>query len=507
MGLTRSPSHARRVVVTGIGMVTPLGLNAPDTWAAVCRGASGIRPLTQAPHFLPPHIENSRSLSAGEKQVCLDKLISAMPCKVAASVVWPSDGGTDPLKPTAHEPRGFRFSAVAVEEALLDAALLNALPAAEAAVSKHSRTTAHRPRSLCVGDDTKERIGVNIGMGIPSLADVADVATSLYGDLSPDAASAVHYSKVHPMFVPKILGNMAAGVTAIQYGLQGPIGSSVAACATGAHCIGEAAAWIQAGSADVMVCGATEACINPISVAGFSRMRALSTQFNDNPATASRPFDTTRAGFVMGEGAGILILEELSHAVARGAPRIYGEVQGFGVSSDAFHVAAPHPDGRGAQRCIREALRLSGGSVSPANIGYVNAHATGTIGDAVELHAIQRTLRPATAAAPSTERCVTADSLEGQQRPLYISSAKGGLGHLLGAAGSVEAALALLSLKHQLAPPTANLRNACLTEEQRASGLICVKGTEATKLEDCEAVISTSFGFGGVNTALLFTRV
>lgn len=472
MGFGALPVRApRRVVVTGIGMVTPLGLTAAETWGAVCRGQSGLRPLREAPHFLPGFLQSDRTLSPAQKNAALDKLIAAMPCQVAASVPSPAPAAADPFAPTAHEPRSFRFCARAVDEALSDAALQH------------------------LSDASRDRYGVNIGMGIPSLVDVVDVAAYLTGDLAPrgDAgAGAVHYSKVHPMFVPKILANMAAGSTAIRHKLRGPIGSSVAACATGAHCVGEAAAWIREGRADVMVCGATEACISPVSVAGFSRMRALCTQYNDSPATASRPFDTSRAGFVMGEGAGILILESLEHAMARAAPRVYAELRGFGVSCDAHHVAAPHPEGLGVQRCIADALR-DGGDVPAAAVGYVNAHATGTIGDDVELMAIQRSLRPSARAASG---------------PLYVSSAKGGLGHLLGAAGSVEAGLTVLALHARQAPPTANLSSPCVTAEQEAAGLVCVKGASPQPLPTgCEAVISTSFGFGGINTALLFTEL
>uniref|UniRef100_T1YUN5 beta-ketoacyl-[acyl-carrier-protein] synthase I n=1 Tax=Crithidia acanthocephali TaxID=59798 RepID=T1YUN5_9TRYP len=490
MGFGALPARTpRRVVVTGIGMVTPLGLTTLDTWAAVCRGQSGIRALRDAPYFLPTFLQNDRALSAEAKQQALEKLVQAMPCQVAASIAAPpppppssssspSKAASDPFAATNAEPRSFKFCSRAVDEALHDAALLS------------THTVHGKPvQEVHLTDAQRDRCGVNIGMGIPSLADTTDVSAYLTGDAIAHPHGRVHYNKVHPLFVPKILGNMAAGNTAIRHQLRGPIGSSVAACATGAHCIGEAAAWIREGRADVMVCGATEACITPVSVAGFSRMRALCTACNDAPASASRPFDTSRAGFVMGEGAGILILEELEHAVARAAPRLYAELRGFGVSCDAHHVAAPHPEGLGARHCIQEAL-ADGGQVPAAAVQYVNAHATGTIGDEVELAAIHHALRPA---------------VEGKS--LYVSSAKGGLGHLLGAAGSVEAGLAVMALHNQSAPPTANLASPCLTAEQQAAGLVCVQGSAAQPLTSCEAVISTSFGFGGINTALLFTQV
>ncbi|KAG5494468.1 hypothetical protein GH5_02490 [Leishmania sp. Ghana 2012 LV757] len=472
---TRTP---RRVVVTGIGMVTPLGVTAKDTWAAVCRGQSGIRPLLEAPYFLPSFLQNDKTLSPQEKTTALKKLIAALPSKVAASVQPPPAVGStshttgetphaaDPFAPTAHEPRALRLCACAVEEALSDAALQ-------------------------FSEALRDRCGVNIGMGIPSLADVTDVSVYLTGGAIATGAGQVQYGKVHPMFLPKILGNMAAGSTAICHKLRGPIGSSVAACATGAHCIGEAASWIREGRADVMVCGATEACITPVSVAGFSRMRALCTQYNDTPSSASRPFDKSRAGFVIGEGSGILILEALEHATARAAPHVYAELRGFGVSCDAHHMAVPHPEGIGARRCVEEAL-ADGGDVPAAAVDYVNAHATGTVGDELELMAIQRALRPSKSPSSSA---------------LHVSSAKGGLGHLLGAAGSVEAALTVLALHEQRAPPTANLITSCLTPEQEECGLVCIQGSTAQRLQSCKAVISTSFGFGGMNTALLFTHV
>ncbi|KAG5469557.1 hypothetical protein LSCM1_02780 [Leishmania martiniquensis] len=468
----------RRVVVTGIGMVTPLGISAASTWAAVCHGQSGIRPLLEAPYFLPGFIQNDKTLSPQQKAAALKKLVAALPCKVAASVQPPAAAKSaartpdelthtaDPFAPTAHEPRALRFCAHAVEEALSDAALQ-------------------------LSEAVRDRCGVNIGMGIPSLADVTDVSAYLTGGAIATDAGQVHYAKVHPLFLPKILGNMAAGQAAICHKLRGPIGSSVAACATGAHCIGEAASWIREGRADVMVCGATEACITPVSVAGFSRMRALCTQYNDTPSSASRPFDQSRSGFVMGEGSGVLILEALEHAMARAAPRMYAELRGFGVSCDAHHMAVPHPDGIGARRCVEEAL-ADGGDVPAAAVGYVNAHATGTIGDELELTAIQRALRPSQSQSASA---------------LLVSSAKGGLGHLLGAAGSVEATLTALALHEQRAPPTANLTTPCLTPEQEECGLVCIQGSAAQQLQSCEAAISTSFGFGGMNTALLFTRV
>ncbi|EPY28479.1 3-oxoacyl-[acyl-carrier-protein] synthase II [Strigomonas culicis] len=461
------PEVRRRVVVTGLGLVTPLGTTTAATWAALCAGQVATARLEAAPYLLPRAIADDRKLPAAEKERRRRQLIDALPCQVAA-VVPAGEGTAAAFAPTPHAPRSFAFVQQAVREALADARLL----AADAAAGTPLRGVA------CM-----DRVGVNVGMGIPSLDDVADVTLHLLQD-----PQHVHYAKIHPFFVPKILGNMAAGVTAIAHGCTGPVGSSVAACATGAYCIGEAAQWVRRAQADVVLCGATESCVNGIALGGFARMRALCTKFNDEPQAASRPFDEQRGGFIMGEGAGIFVVEELEHALRRGAP-IYAELRGFGMSCDAHHVAAPHPEGRGAQHCVAAALR-DGHNVPAGAVGYVNAHATGTIGDVIELQALERALGTA-----------------GRAAPLAISSSKGALGHLLGAAGSVEAAVAVLALRDQRAPPTANLTAPCLPPAvQKEKGLYLVPDGEVLPL-DTAAVVSTSFGFGGVNTSLLFTKL
>uniref|UniRef100_T1YT69 beta-ketoacyl-[acyl-carrier-protein] synthase I n=1 Tax=Angomonas desouzai TaxID=59800 RepID=T1YT69_9TRYP len=459
-----SPVVRRRVVVTGIGIVSPIGIGREKTWEALCQSQTGTTDIQHADYLLPPSLWNDKKISQEEKQKMKQSLIEAMPCKVAALVRSQTTAGEPSFAPTAHAPRSFAFSEYCVAEALRDAGLLS--PGAKP--------------SLVVED--LNRVGVNMGMGIVSLDDVADVALALHTDpLHP------HYSKIHPMFVPKILGNMLAGVTAIQYGATGPIGSGVAACATGAYCIGEAAVWVQRGKADIAICGAAESCVSGIAVGGFSRMRALCTKYNSTPETASRPFDKQSGGFVMGEGAGVLVLEEYERAVRRGAP-IYAELRGFGQSSDAHHVAAPHPEGLGARHCIERALEDSEG-VGAADVGYVNAHATGTIGDRIELKAMEESL--------GVDRSA----------PLYISSSKGALGHLLGAAGSVEAALTALALRRQLAPPTANLHDPCLSLEEQQQKKMCLIPHGTAQPLSTPAALSTSFGFGGINTALLFTQV
>lgn len=557
--------------------MSPLGTTAKQTWNSLLRGESACTALSESPYFYPASIETDRSLSPEIKKNFREKLIQRLPCHVAAPVLWEGRealGGVgsscsghqddspnpvsetedsamrapsarDSLKggstgaggderrflsfaPTPHLPRSCQFSHAAVEEALWDAKLLK--PAA--ASSQQRKKTA--ARSLDVKD--LDRVGVHLGVGIPSVADVGDVSHALFAN---PASGEVRYNQVHPFFVTKILGNTPTAMTSIEYGITGPSGSSVAACATGAYSIGEAAGWIQSGRADVVICGSTEACITPVAVAGFARMRALATTFNATPKMASRPFDTQRAGFVMGEGAGVLVLESEAHARARGLRAetdIYGEVRGFGLSSDAHHVAAPDPTSRGAARCIRLALE-DGGKVPASLVQYVNAHATGTIGDTLELTAIQQALRPpcevvdeeAAGTSLSSSSSITAP-------PLWVSSSKGGIGHLLGAAGSVEAVIALLALKHQRAPPNINLIDPCWTAAEQAERAVflvpspssrsrCVdEGTQNTHnhtenvetgkqavdspslLSQCEAVISTSFGFGGMNSALLFTK-
>eukprot|EP00796_Vickermania_ingenoplastis_P010578 gene10578-7347_t len=482
MSCTRTAA-VQRVMVTGLGAVTPIGTSVASTWAALCACESGCSSLARAPYFLPDAIASDRRLSNAEKELCLTKLVDKMPCRVAAPVMATHDAtGRHSFAPTAHLPRSCQFAAAAVEEALTDAGLL---------LQGHQ---AKQQRGLAVED--LDRVGVNIGVGIPSVADVGDASHALFAGVA-GSSGAVHYNKVHPFFVSKILGNTPTAATSIHYGITGPTSSSVAACATGAYCIGEAAGWIRTGRADVVVCGSTEACITPVAMAGFARMRALSTAYNETPAVASRPFDRRRAGFVMGEGAGIMVLESAAHAVRRGAKRIYAELRGFGLSSDAHHVAAPDPAGRGAARCVAEALR-DGGDLPASGVGYVNAHATGTIGDPIELGALQRALRPA-------------GSCDGQ--PLWVSSSKGAMGHLLGAAGSVEAIIAVLALHHNVAPPNVHLDEPCWTAAEQESNAVrlvppTVGGMSSQTAGGApwSAVLSTSFGFGGMNSALLFSH-
>ena len=456
------PQQKRRVVVTGIGMVTPLGSCTRSTWRRLLACESATRPLSEVPHFLPSFLAvDEKGLPASavvERTRRVKQLFEALPCAVAAPVM------EHQFAPTAREPRCHRFSEHAVKEALTDAGLLTA---------EGHRTDFYPP----------DRAGVNIGVGMPSLQDTTETAHHLFGD-----AAKPHYNKVHPFYVPKVLGNMPGAAASMRYDMRGPLSSSVTACATGAHCIGEGLRWIQSGIADMVVCGATEACITPVSIAGFSRMKALSTKYNGKPERSSRPFDSDRCGFVMGEGAGVIVLEALDRALHRGADKMYAELRGFGMSCDAYHVSSPHPAGRGARACALAALADAG--VPASRVVYCNAHATGTpLGDEIELEALQAVLRPS----------------ESSTHPVLVSSTKGALGHLLGAAGSVEAALSILALHSSTAPSTLWLENP--VEHDAAKVELVRKAPRSFPTSAGDAVLSTSFGFGGANAALVFTRV
>jgi 3-oxoacyl-[acyl-carrier-protein] synthase II len=328
-------------------------------------------------------------------------------------------------------------------------------------------TEAINDSGICAvaSDEEKERIGVLIGSGIGGLPAIYDTSVNLRENGA---------RKVSPFFIPSSLINLASGHVSMTFGLKGPNHSVVTACATGTHAIGDAARIIQVGSADAMVAGGTEAAVCRIGIAGFSAARALSTCRNDFPEEASRPWDKSRDGFVMAEGSGVVVLEELERAKRRGA-KIYGELIGYGMSSDAYHVTAPLPDGSGAYRSMREALRS--GSVSPDQIDYINAHGTSTApGDLGELRAVERILGAGTTAS--------------------MSSTKSAIGHLLGAAGAVEAIFALLSMRDQMVPPTLNLHD----PEETFIDLVPLQSKE----RKVNHVLSNSFGFGGTNASIIF---
>uniref|UniRef100_A0A914VNT3 3-oxoacyl-[acyl-carrier-protein] synthase n=1 Tax=Plectus sambesii TaxID=2011161 RepID=A0A914VNT3_9BILA len=414
----------RRVVVTGIGLVTPFGVGAQRAWQAILAGSSGIRRLPQKEEF------------------------AQIPCQIAGQVPEEGEGCYDWTKFSSSDlrqtSRSVAFALTAAEEAIADS------------------------RISLGGEAGHDNVGVAVGMGMADLQDIYNTGKLL---------SEKRYSKISPYFVPRILTNMAAGRIGMRYGLRGPNHSVSTACTTGAHSVGDATEFIRKGWADAMVCGGTDACVSPISLAGFARLRALSTAFGDEPGKASRPFDKQRDGFVMSEGAAILVLEERELAMGRGA-RIYAEVIGYGLSGDGgSHMTSPDENGVGAQLCIERAMLDAG--VEREQVGYVNAHATSTpLGDRAECLAIQRVF----------------------DRPIAVSSTKGHLGHLVGAAGAAEAAVTILSVHHGVITPTLNLEQ---TDIENRLNLV----SKVTDWKDNRRIaICNSFGFGGSNASLCFAN-
>ncbi|MBC6983017.1 beta-ketoacyl-ACP synthase II [Caulobacter sp. 17J80-11] len=425
----------RRVVVTGIGLVTPLGANVDTTWQRLLAGESGAGRITA---FDPTDYA----------------------CKVACEI--PSvdgRGGGGPDVPGSFDPDQVMS---AKDRKRVDDFILYAIAAADEAVKDAGWT----PEDL----HERERTGVIIGSGIGGLGPIADTAIELK-EKGP--------RRVSPFFIPSALINLASGQVSIRHGFKGPNHSVVTACATGAHAIGDAARIIKYGDADVMVAGGAESAIVPIGIAGFIACRALSTGYNDEPTKASRPYDSGRDGFVMGEGAGVLVLEEYEHAKNRGA-KIYAEVKGYGLSGDAYHITAPAEDGDGGFRAMQAALKDAG--LTPGDIDYINAHGTSTpLGDEIELRAVER-------------------MLGNHVGETTMSSTKGATGHLLGAAGAIEAAFSILAIRDQIAPPTINLENPSV---ETAMDLVPNKA----KPMKIDVVLSNSFGFGGTNASVVFQRV
>jgi 3-oxoacyl-[acyl-carrier-protein] synthase II len=425
----------RRVVVTGIGLVTPLGVGADFVWGALLAGKSG-----------------AGTISAFDA--------SALSVTYACEVPWNTGrggGGADVAG--AFDPEA---AMSARDRRRVDEFILYGIAAANEAIADSGW--------VADTEDKQERTGVMIGSGIGGLATIAENTLLLERE---------GQRKISPFFVPSALINLTSGHVSIKYGFKGPNHSAVTACATGAHAIGDAARIIKYGDADVMIAGGCEAAVCKIGIAGFAAARALSSGFNADPLSASRPYDKDRDGFVLGEGAGIVVLEEYEHAKARGA-KIYAEVAGYGMSGDAYHITAPSEDGNGGFRAMRSALKDAGLNVE--DIDYVNAHGTSTpLGDEIELRAVERLFGPVSA-------------------KLTMSSTKSAIGHLLGAAGAVEAIFSVLAIKHSAAPPTLNLDNPSIETQ---IDLV----PKLAKSMTIKAALSNSFGFGGTNAALVLKAV
>ena len=423
----------RRVVVTGIGMLTPLGNGVDVTWKGILAGKSGAGRITT---FDPEEYA----------------------CQIAFEVPRVDGrGGGGPDVEGSFNPDD---TMAPKDQRKVDDFILYAMAAADEAVKDAGLTE--------VDEETALRTGVIIGSGIGGLARIAENALELR-DKGP--------RRISPFFIPSALINLASGQVSIRYGFKGPNHSVVTACATGAHAIGDGARLIKYGDADIMIAGGAEAAICPLGIAGFIACRAMATDFNDKPQTASRPYDKDRGGFVMGEGAGILVLEEYEHAKARGA-KIYAEVAGYGLSGDAYHITAPSEDGDGGFRAMTAALKDSG--LQATDIDYVNAHGTSTMADGLELGAVTRLLGD-------------------HAKNVSMSSTKSMTGHLLGAAGAVEGIFSILAMRDQIAPPTINLDN---PEFDTPIDLVPHKAKPMV----IDVAMSNSFGFGGTNACVIFKK-
>ena len=417
----------RRVVVTGMGMLTPLACGVEPTWARLLKGESGAKKIDRFD-------------------------VSDVACKIACSIPR-GDGTNGTYNPDQWmEPK---------EQRKVDEFIVYAMCAAKQALDDanwHPET-----------HEDQITTGVMLGSGIGGIEGIAKTAVELH-EKGP--------RRVSPFFIPGRIINLASGFVSIAHGLKGPNSAVVTACSTGAHAIGDAARMVALGDAEVMVAGGAESPVNRMALAGFSALRALSTAFNDDPVRASRPYDKDRDGFVMGEGAGAVVLEELGHAKARGA-KIYAELIGYGLSGDAYHITAPSPDGDGAFRCMSMAVKRAG--ITASDLDYINAHGTSTpLGDEIELGAVQR--------------LVGNDAAH-----ISMSSTKSCVGHLLGAAGAVEAIFSILAIRDRIAPPTINLDNPSV---ETPIDLVPHKARE----RDIDIALSNSFGFGGTNASLIFRR-
>ncbi|MDJ0638215.1 MAG: beta-ketoacyl-ACP synthase II [Paracoccaceae bacterium] len=417
----------RRVVVTGLGMVSPLASGVEETWSRLLSGQSAAGTITR---FDASHLATTYA------------------CEVPRG-----DGSDGTFNPDDWmEPK---------EQRKVDEFILYGLAAAEQAVTD----AGWRPRDT----ESLERTGVMIGSGIGGLQTIAETAV-LLKERGP--------RRVSPFFIPSALINLVSGQVSIRFGFKGPNHAAVTACSTGAHAIGDAARMIMLDDADVMIAGGAESPICEIGIAGFNACKALSTKRGNDPEKASRPYDADRDGFVMGEGAGIVVLEEYEHAKARGA-KIYAEILGYGLSGDAYHITAPSEDGEGGERSMRNALRSAG--LTGADVHYINAHGTSTMADTIELGAVERVMGDAAKGATMT-------------------STKSSIGHLLGAAGAVEAIFCILALRDQVAPPTINLDNPAIEP-------MLDLAPNAKREREIGVALSNSFGFGGTNATLVMGRM
>ncbi|MBK5926020.1 beta-ketoacyl-ACP synthase II [Rhodobaculum claviforme] len=416
----------RRVVITGLGMVSPLGCGVDATWSRLLDGQSAARTITR---FDASHLATTYACE--------------IPRGTGADGTFNPDDWMEPK-----------------EARKVDDFILYGMAAADQAV----RDAGWTPQD----EESRLRTGVMIGSGIGGLSSIADTAI-LLKERGP--------RRVSPFFIPGALINLVSGQVSIRYGFKGPNHAVVTACSTGAHAIGDAARLIAFDDADVMVAGGTESPICEIGIAGFNACKALSTKRGDAPETASRPYDADRDGFVMGEGAGVVVLESLEHAQARGA-RIYAEVLGYGLSGDAWHITAPSEDGEGGYRSMAAALKRAG--LTPEAVDYINAHGTSTMADTIELSAVERLMGDAAGRAT-------------------MSSTKSSIGHLLGAAGAVEAIFCALAIRDQVAPPTINLDNPAVTPKLDLA-------PNARRDREIRVALSNSFGFGGTNATLVLGK-
>ncbi|RCW85256.1 beta-ketoacyl-ACP synthase II [Phyllobacterium bourgognense] len=416
----------RRVVITGLGLVSPLASGVELTWSRLLAGQSGARRVTEFE-------------------------VEDLPCKIACRIPV-GDGSDGTFNPDDWmEPK---------EQRKVDPFIVYAVAAADQALAD----AKWAPES----DEDQIRTGVLIGSGIGGLEGIVEAGYTLR-DKGP--------RRISPFFIPGRLINLASGQVSIKHKLRGPNHAVVTACSTGAHAIGDASRLIAFGDADVMVAGGTESPVSRISLAGFAACKALSTARNDDPTTASRPYDEDRDGFVMGEGAGVVVLEELEHALARGA-KIYAEIIGYGLSGDAYHITAPSESGEGAQRSMEMALKRAG--ITPGDVDYINSHGTSTMADTIELGAVERVVGDAAS-------------------KISMSSTKSSIGHLLGAAGSTEAIFCVLAIRDNIAPATINLDK---PSKETKIDLVPHKPRE----RKIDIALSNSFGFGGTNASLVMRR-